>query len=158
MPEAYKIIDHIFDVVVVGAGGAGLRATMGSAETGLKTACITKVFPTRSHTVAAQGGIAASLGNNTPDHWTWHMYDTVKGRLARRPGRDRIYGAGGARGRLRARTLWRAVQPQQCGTIYQRPFGGHMQNMGEGPAGAAHLPPPPTAPATPCCTRSISRV
>ena len=76
---AYKVIDHSFDVVVVGAGGAGLRATMGAAEQGLKTACITKVFPTRSHTVAAQGGIAASLGNMGPDHWTWHMYDTVKG-------------------------------------------------------------------------------
>ena len=76
---AYKIIDHTYDTVVVGAGGSGLRATMGSAEAGLKTACITKVFPTRSHTVAAQGGIAASLCNNTPDHWTWHMYDTVKG-------------------------------------------------------------------------------
>ena len=76
---AYKIIDHTYDTVVVGAGGSGLRATMGSAEAGLRTACITKVFPTRSHTVAAQGGIAASLCNNTPDHWTWHMYDTVKG-------------------------------------------------------------------------------
>src|SRR4051794_34133291 len=77
--QAYKIVDHSYDVVVVGAGGSGLRAVMGSAETGLKTACITKVFPTRSHTVAAQGGIAASLGNMGPDHWTWHMYDTVKG-------------------------------------------------------------------------------
>ena len=76
---AYKIIDHVYDVVVVGAGGSGLRATMGAAEKGLKTACVTKVFPTRSHTVAAQGGIAASLGNMGPDHWTWHMYDTVKG-------------------------------------------------------------------------------
>src|SRR5581483_808371 len=79
MAEAYKIIDHVYDAVVVGAGGSGLRATMGIAESGLKTACITKVFPTRSHTVAAQGGIAASLGNMGPDHWTWHMYDTVKG-------------------------------------------------------------------------------
>ena len=77
--SAYKIIDHVYDVVVVGAGGAGLRATMGAAEKGLKTANITKVFPTRSHTVAAQGGIAASLGNMGPDHWTWHMNDTVKG-------------------------------------------------------------------------------
>ena len=77
--SAYKIVDHSYDVVVVGAGGAGLRATMGAAEQGLKTACVTKVFPTRSHTVAAQGGIAASLGNMGPDHWTWHMYDTVKG-------------------------------------------------------------------------------
>ena len=79
MADAYKIIDHTYDAVVVGAGGAGLRATMGIAGAGLKTACITKVFPTRSHTVAAQGGIAASLGNNSPDHWSWHMYDTVKG-------------------------------------------------------------------------------
>src|SRR5687768_2523957 len=77
--NAYKIIDHVYDVVVVGAGGAGLRATMGAAGHGLKTACVTKVFPTRSHTVAAQGGIAASLGNMGPDHWQWHMYDTVKG-------------------------------------------------------------------------------
>src|SRR3546814_2881213 len=80
MPAAaYKIIDHSYDAVVVGAGGSGLRATMECAQNGLKTACITKVFPTRSHTVAAQGGIAASLGNMGPDHWTWHMYDTVKG-------------------------------------------------------------------------------
>ena len=79
MPEAYQIIDHVYDAVVVGAGGSGLRAAMGIAEAGLKTACITKVFPTRSHTVAAQGGIAAALGNMGPDHWTWHMYDTVKG-------------------------------------------------------------------------------
>src|SRR5207249_6646436 len=77
--SSYKIVDHSYDVVVVGAGGSGLRATMGAAEQGVKTACVTKVFPTRSHTVAAQGGIAASLGNNGPDHWTWHMYDTVKG-------------------------------------------------------------------------------
>src|SRR5665213_2658140 len=76
---AYELIDHEFDVVVVGAGGAGLRATLGMAEQGLKTACITKVFPTRSHTVAAQGGIAASLKNMGPDNWQWHMYDTVKG-------------------------------------------------------------------------------
>ncbi|MCB1404923.1 MAG: FAD-binding protein, partial [Rhodobacteraceae bacterium] len=76
---AYQIEQHTYDVVVVGAGGAGLRATLGMAEQGLKTACITKVFPTRSHTVAAQGGIAASLGNMGPDNWRWHMYDTVKG-------------------------------------------------------------------------------
>jgi len=77
--HAYKFIDHTFDVVVVGAGGAGLRATQGAVEAGLTTACITKVFPTRSHTVAAQGGIAASLGNLGEDSWQWHMYDTVKG-------------------------------------------------------------------------------
>ena len=77
--KAYPIIDHTFDVVVVGAGGSGLRAALGCAQAGLKTACITKVFPTRSHTVAAQGGISASLGNMGPDDWRWHMYDTVKG-------------------------------------------------------------------------------
>src|SRR5471032_1261975 len=72
--DAYKFIDHTFDIVVVGAGGAGLRATQGAVEAGLTTACITKVFPTRSHTVAAQGGIAASLGNLGEDSWQWHMY------------------------------------------------------------------------------------
>ncbi len=76
---AYNIIDHTYDVVVVGAGGAGLRATLGMGAAGLKTACITKVFPTRSHTVAAQGGIGAALGNMGEDDWRWHMYDTVKG-------------------------------------------------------------------------------
>jgi succinate dehydrogenase / fumarate reductase, flavoprotein subunit len=79
MQNSYPITEHEYDVVVVGAGGAGLRATFGMAEQGLKTACITKVFPTRSHTVAAQGGISAALGNNGPDDWRWHMYDTVKG-------------------------------------------------------------------------------
>src|SRR3546814_5507016 len=79
MSDAYKIIDHTYDAIVVGAGGSGLRATMGIAESGLKTACITKVFTTRTHTVAAQGGIAASLGNTGPDHWTRPMYDTVEG-------------------------------------------------------------------------------
>ena len=132
--SAYKIIDHTYDAVVVGAGGSGLRATMGCAEAGLKTACITKVFPTRSHTVAAQGGIAASLGNNTPDHWSWHMFDTVKGsdwlgdqdaiEYMVREAPQAVY------------ELEHAGVPfsrNDNGTIYQRPFGGHMQNMGEGP-------------------------
>ena len=79
MTSAYKIMNHEYDIVVVGAGGAGLRATFGMAVKGLKTACITKVFPTRSHTVAAQGGMSASLGNMGPDDWRWHMYDTIKG-------------------------------------------------------------------------------
>ncbi len=131
---AYKIVDHTYDVVVVGAGGSGLRATMGAAEAGLRTACITKVFPTRSHTVAAQGGIAASLGNNSPDHWQWHMYDTVKGsdwlgdqdaiEYMVREAPQAVY------------ELEHAGVPfsrNADGTIYQRPFGGHMQNMGEGP-------------------------
>jgi len=132
--RAYPIVDHTYDTVVVGAGGSGLRATMGSAESGLRTANISKVFPTRSHTVAAQGGIAASLGNNTPDHWTWHMYDTVKGsdwlgdqdaiEYLAREAPQAVY------------ELEHAGVPfsrNQDGTIYQRPFGGHMQNMGEGP-------------------------
>jgi succinate dehydrogenase / fumarate reductase flavoprotein subunit len=134
MAEAYKIIDHVYDTVVVGAGGSGLRATMGSAEAGLKTACITKVFPTRSHTVAAQGGIAASLGNNSPDHWTWHMYDTVKGSdwLGDQDAIEYMVREAPAA----VYELEHAGVPfsrNQDGTIYQRPFGGHMQNMGDGP-------------------------
>jgi succinate dehydrogenase / fumarate reductase, flavoprotein subunit len=135
MPETtYKIIDHQYDVVVVGAGGSGLRATMGAAEAGLRTACITKVFPTRSHTVAAQGGIAASLGNNTPDHWTWHMYDTVKGSdwLGDQDAIEYMVREAPAA----VIELEHAGVPfsrNNDGTIYQRPFGGHMQNMGAGP-------------------------
>src|SRR5258708_24528015 len=79
MPNAYEIVDHSFDVIVLGAGGAGLRATLGMVAAGLNTACITKVFPTRSHTVAAQGGISAALGNIENDEWRWHMFDTVRG-------------------------------------------------------------------------------
>ncbi len=134
MPEAYKIIDHVYDAVVVGAGGSGLRATMGIAERGLKTACITKLFPTRSHTVAAQGGIAASLGNNTPDHWTWHMYDTVKGSdwLGDQDAIEyMVREAPAAVIELEHAGVPFSRNPE--GTIYQRPFGGHMQNMGAGP-------------------------
>jgi succinate dehydrogenase / fumarate reductase flavoprotein subunit len=134
MPSAYQIIDHTYDVLVVGAGGSGLRATMGAAEQGLKTACVTKVFPTRSHTVAAQGGIAASLGNMGPDHWTWHMYDTVKGSdwLGDQDAIEYL-----------CREAPAAVYELEHygvpfsrtneGKIYQRAFGGMMQNMGEGP-------------------------
>ncbi len=134
MSDSYKIIDHMYDTVVVGAGGSGLRATMGSAEAGLKTACITKVFPTRSHTVAAQGGIAASLGNNSPDHWTWHMYDTVKGSdwLGDQDAIEYMVREAPAA----VIELEHAGVPfsrNTDGTIYQRPFGGHMQNMGAGP-------------------------
>ena len=134
MPAAYQIIDHVYDAVVVGAGGSGLRATMGVAEKGLKTACITKVFPTRSHTVAAQGGIAASLGNNTPDHWTWHMYDTVKGSdwLGDQDAIEYMVREAPAA----VIELEHAGVPfsrNDNGTIYQRPFGGNMQNMGAGP-------------------------
>ena len=131
---AYEIIDHEFDVVIVGAGGAGLRATLGMAEQGLNTACITKVFPTRSHTVAAQGGIAASLGNMGPDSWQWHMYDTVKG--------SDWLGDNDAMEYL-VREAPKAVYElehygvpfsrTEDGRIYQRPFGGHMTEFGEGP-------------------------
>jgi len=132
--NAYKIVDHSYDVVVVGAGGSGLRATMGSAEKGLRTACITKVFPTRSHTVAAQGGIAASLGNMGPDHWTWHMYDTVKGSdwLGDQDAIEYMVREAPAA----VYELEHAGLPfsrTSEGKIYQRAFGGMMQNMGEGP-------------------------
>jgi succinate dehydrogenase / fumarate reductase flavoprotein subunit len=134
MSEAYKIVDHLYDAVVVGAGGSGLRATMGAAGAGLKTACITKVFPTRSHTVAAQGGIAASLGNMGPDHWTWHMYDTVKGSdwLGDQDAIEYMVREAPAA----VIELEHAGVPfsrTEEGKIYQRPFGGHMQNMGAGP-------------------------
>ncbi len=132
--SAYEFIDHTYDVVVVGAGGAGLRATLGMAEQGLKTACVTKVFPTRSHTVAAQGGIAASLANMGPDNWQWHMYDTVKG--------SDWLGDTDAMEYL-AREAPKAVYELEHygvpfsrteeGKIYQRPFGGHTTEFGEGP-------------------------
>jgi succinate dehydrogenase / fumarate reductase flavoprotein subunit len=131
---AYPYETHDYDVVVVGAGGAGLRATLGMAEQGLRTACVTKVFPTRSHTVAAQGGIAASLGNMGPDSWQWHMYDTVKG--------SDWLGDTDAMEYL-AREAPKAVYEldhygvpfsrTEEGKIYQRPFGGHTTEFGEGP-------------------------
>ena len=131
----YNITDHYYDVIVVGAGGAGLRATFGMAEQGLSTACITKVFPTRSHTVAAQGGISAALGNMGADDWRWHMYDTIKGsdwlgdqdaiEYMCREAPDAIielehYGVPFSR--------------TKEGKIYQRPFGGMTTQYGEGPA------------------------
>ncbi|VDC25252.1 succinate dehydrogenase flavoprotein subunit [Pseudogemmobacter humi] len=134
MTAAYAYEVHDYDVVVVGAGGAGLRATLGMAEQGLRTACVTKVFPTRSHTVAAQGGIAASLGNMGPDSWQWHMYDTVKG--------SDWLGDTDAMEYL-ARSAQAAVYELEHygvpfsrteeGKIYQRPFGGHTTQFGEGP-------------------------
>ncbi|MEO9457795.1 MAG: succinate dehydrogenase flavoprotein subunit [Lentilitoribacter sp.] len=132
--RAYEYVDHAYDVIVVGAGGAGLRATLGMAEQGFKTACITKVFPTRSHTVAAQGGIAASLVNMTPDCWQWHMYDTVKG--------SDWLGDVDAMQYLTMEAPKAVYELEHYGVpfsrneegkIYQRPFGGHMQNYGEGP-------------------------
>jgi succinate dehydrogenase / fumarate reductase flavoprotein subunit len=128
------MIDHDYDVVVVGAGGSGLRATMGAAEKGLKTACVTKVFPTRSHTVAAQGGIAAALGNNGPDHWTWHMYDTVKGSdwLGDQDAIEYLCREAPA-AVFELEHMGLPFSRTAEGKIYQRAFGGMTQNMGEGP-------------------------
>ena len=132
--RAYTVVDHAYDVVVVGAGGSGLRATLGMVAAGFKTACITKVFPTRSHTVAAQGGIGAALGNMAEDNWRWHMYDTVKGSdwLG---DQDAI--------EYMCREAVPAVQElehfgvpfsrTEDGRIYQRPFGGHMSDYGKAP-------------------------
>ncbi|MCH8520975.1 succinate dehydrogenase flavoprotein subunit [Glycocaulis sp.] len=130
----YKWIDHTFDVVVVGAGGSGLRAALGAAQAGLKTACISKVFPTRSHTVAAQGGISASLGNMGEDDWRWHMYDTVKGSdwLG---DQDAIeYLCREAPAAVYELEHWGVpFSRTEEGKIYQRAFGGMTRNYGEGP-------------------------
>jgi succinate dehydrogenase flavoprotein subunit len=132
--KAYPVTYHTYDVIVVGAGGAGLRATLGCAEAGLKTACVTKVFPTRSHTVAAQGGVAASLGNMGPDNWRWHMYDTVKGsdwlgdqdsiEYLCRHAPDAVY---------ELEHYGVPFSRTEDGKIYQRPFGGMTTEFGEGP-------------------------
>jgi len=131
---AYPLIDHTFDVVVVGAGGSGLRAALGCAQAGLKTACVSKVFPTRSHTVAAQGGISASLGNMGEDDWRWHMYDTVKGSdwLG---DQDAIeYLTRNAPAAVYELEHWGVpFSRTEEGKIYQRAFGGMTRNMGEGP-------------------------
>ncbi len=130
---AYPYETHEYDVVVVGAGGAGLRATLGMAEQGLRTACVTKVFPTRSHTVAAQGGIAASLGNMGPDSWQWHMFDTVKGsdwlgdmdtiEYVAREAPKAVY---------ELEHYGVPFSRNEEGRIYQRPFGGHTTEYGDG--------------------------
>jgi succinate dehydrogenase / fumarate reductase, flavoprotein subunit len=132
--RAYPIIDHAYDVLVVGAGGAGLRAALGAAQAGLRTACISKVFPTRSHTVAAQGGIAAALGNMGPDDWRWHMYDTVKGsdwlgdqdaiEYLCRNSPQAVY---------ELEHFGLPFSRTEDGRIYQRPFGGMTTSFGEGP-------------------------
>lgn len=133
----YQIVNHEFDVVVVGAGGAGLRATLGMAEAGLSTACVTKVFPTRSHTVAAQGGISAALGNMNEDDWRWHMYDTVKGSdwLG---DQDAIqYMCQNApEAIIELEHYGVPFSRTEDGKIYQRPFGGMTTKYGEG--GPAH--------------------
>jgi len=133
--RAYPIEDHLFDVVVVGAGGAGLRAVVGASEAGLRTACVTKVFPTRSHTVAAQGGISASLGNMGEDDWRWHMYDTVKGSdwLG---DQDAIeYMVRNAPDAVYELEHWGVpFSRTEEGKIYQRPFGGMTTHFGKGTA------------------------
>ncbi len=131
--KSYEIIDHIYDVVVVGAGGAGLRATLGMSAAGLRTACVTKVFPTRSHTVAAQGGIGAALGNmGDGDNWRYHMYDTVKGSdwLGDQDAieymcRNAIPAV------IELEHLGVPFSRTEEGKIYQRPFGGHTINQGQ---------------------------
>ena len=131
---SYKFVDHSYDVVVVGAGGSGLRAALGCAQAGLKTACVSKVFPTRSHTVAAQGGISASLGNMSQDDWRWHMYDTVKGSdwLG---DQDAIeYLCRNAPAAVYELEHWGVpFSRTDEGRIYQRAFGGMTKNYGEGP-------------------------
>ncbi len=131
---AYDFETHDYDVVVVGAGGAGLRATLGMAEQGLRTACVTKVFPTRSHTVAAQGGIAASLSNMGPDNWQWHLYDTVKGSdwLGDTDAQEYMVRAAPA-AVYELEHYGVPFSRTEEGKIYQRPFGGHTTEFGEGP-------------------------
>jgi succinate dehydrogenase / fumarate reductase flavoprotein subunit len=131
---AYSFIDHKFDVVVVGAGGSGLRAALGCAQAGLKTACVTKVFPTRSHTVAAQGGISASLGNMGHDDWRWHMYDTVKGSDWLGDQDSIEYMVRNAPAAVYELEHWGVpFSRTEEGKIYQRAFGGMTRNFGEAP-------------------------
>jgi succinate dehydrogenase / fumarate reductase flavoprotein subunit len=131
---AYPITDHTFDVVIVGAGGAGLRATVGCSQAGLKTACISKVFPTRSHTVAAQGGVAASLANMGPDNWKWHMYDTVKGSDWLGDQDSIEYLVRNAPAAVYELEHWGVpFSRTEDGRIYQRPFGGMTTDFGKGP-------------------------
>jgi succinate dehydrogenase / fumarate reductase flavoprotein subunit len=134
MPNSYDIIDHSFDVIVLGAGGAGLRATLGMVAAGLNTACITKVYPTRSHTVAAQGGISAALGNVEKDDWRWHMFDTVRG--------SDWLGDQDAIAYMCREAIPAVVELEhlgvpfsrtEAGKIYQRPFGGHTTEYAKGP-------------------------
>jgi succinate dehydrogenase / fumarate reductase flavoprotein subunit len=131
--RAYAVIDHEYDVVVVGAGGSGLRATLGMTAKGLKTACVTKVFPTRSHTVSAQGGISAALGNMGPDDWRWHMYDTVKGSdwLGDQDAIEYMC-RDGIPAVIELEHFGVPFSRTSEGKIYQRPFGGMTTEYGKG--------------------------
>src|SRR5579863_184039 len=131
--SAYQFIDHSYDVIVVGAGGAGLRATLGLAESGLSTACISKLFPTRSHTVAAQGGISAALGNMGEDDWRWHMYDTVKGSdwLGDQDAIELMCKEAPA-AVIELEHYGVPFSRTATGHIYQRPFGGMTTHFGKG--------------------------
>ncbi|MDA7582699.1 succinate dehydrogenase flavoprotein subunit [Candidatus Pelagibacter sp.] len=131
--SSYKIIDHEYDVIVLGAGGSGLRAAVGLSEAGLKTACISKVFPTRSHTSAAQGGISASLGNMGEDDWRWHMYDTVKGAdwLGDQDSIEYLCKEAPA-AVIELEKYGVPFSRTDDGKIYQRPFGGMTKNYGNG--------------------------
>jgi len=131
--STYPIIDHEYDVIVVGAGGSGLRAAVGLAEAGLKTACISKVFPTRSHTAAAQGGISAALGNMSEDDWRWHMYDTVKGAdwLGDQDAIEYLCKEA-PRAVIELEKYGVPFSRTEEGKIYQRPFGGMTANYGNG--------------------------
>ena len=130
--RSYDVIDHVYDVIVVGAGGSGLRACLGLAEAGLKTACVTKVFPTRSHTVAAQGGISAALGNMGEDDWRWHMYDTVKGSdwLSDQDAVAAMCEQAPA-AVIELEHYGVPFSRTEDGKIYQRPFGGMTTHYGE---------------------------
>src|SRR5260370_14048318 len=133
--SAYEFIDHSYDVIVIGAGGAGLRATLGLAESGLSTACISKLFPTRSHTVAAQGGISAALGNMGEDDWRWHMYDTVKGSdwLGDQDAIELMCKEAPA-AVIELEHYGVPFSRTEAGLIYQRPFGGMTTHFGKGVA------------------------
>ena len=133
MNKAYDITDHQYDVIIIGAGGSGLRATLGAAESGLRTACISKVFPTRSHTVSAQGGIGAALGNMGEDDWRWHMFDTVKGSdwLGDQDAIEYLC-SNAPEAVIELEEYGMPFSRTEDGKIYQRPFGGHLTNNGEG--------------------------
>ena len=135
MSKEYTFVDHNYDVVIVGAGGAGLRATLGMAEQGLTTACLSKVFPTRSHTVAAQGGISAALGNMGEDDWRWHMYDTVKGSdwLGDQDAIEYMCKEA-PEAVIELEHYGVPFSRTEEGKIYQRPFGGMTTHYGEGTA------------------------